>query len=513
MQTGGSLFSNQEQAPIDIDGLQALIVREQEKVKFLDQENKWLREQLAELKRNRFGKKSERWESEEQLLLNEAEVESKKPEPPEEPEIEVKGHTKKRGHRKPLPESLEREIVKIELPLSEQVLEDGTPLKVVGWEISEKLKYEPSKMSVVQYQRAKYGVDSGDYVKTAPAVASIIPKGLATPELLAAIIVSKYADGLPLYRMEDIFKRQGIDLPRQTMARWVVAAAQACQPIWNVLSDRLLNAFYVSCDETRVQVLKENGRTAESQSWMWVRSTPFGLNKIVLFDYSTSRSGDTAKALFAEFEGYLQCDGLNSYNALEGDVVVRIGCNMHARRRFEQAAVIGAKDGRSLGEVGLAFYKQIYDLETEIKEKSPEERYRIRLDRASPVFEEMKAWVAKTKRKVPEKSKIGKALSYFESEYEYLVGYLRDGRLEPDNGFTERSIRKFAIGRNNWMFSDTEDGANASALLYSLVITAKTNGVNPYKALVKIFTELPKVQTIEEYERLTDLLLSPEHTS
>jgi len=515
MQTSGSLFSNQEQEHVDIDGLQLLIAREQEKNKFLNDENRWLREQLAELKRNRFGKKSERWESEEQLVLNEAEVESRKPGPgeEEEPDIEVKGHTKKRGHRKPLPESLAREIVKIELPLAEQVAEDGTQLKVIGWEISEKLKYEPSKMSVVQYHRAKYGADFGDYEKTAPPVPSIIPKGLSTPELLAAIVVSKYTDGLPLYRMEDIFKRQGIDLPRQTMARWVVAVAQACQPVWNVLSDRLLNAFYVACDETRVQVLKENGRPAEAQSWMWVRSTPFGRSKIVLFDYNTSRSGDTAKTLLAEFEGYLQCDGLNSYDALEGERVVRVGCNMHARRRFEQAVVTGAKEGKSLGEVGLEFYSQIYDLETEIKEKTPEERYQIRLERALPVFEEMKAWVAKTKGKVPEKSKIGKAFSYFESEYEYLTGYLKDGRLEPDNGFTERAIRKFAIGRNNWMFSDTEDGANASALLYSLVVTAKTNGVNPYKALVKMFRELPTVSTIEEYERLAELILSPENTA
>lgn len=514
MQTSESFFSDQESAGLNFETLQGLWRRSEEKNKFLSDEITWLREQLAELRRNRFGKKSERWESEEQLLLNEAEVESKKPgADEEEPDVEVKGHTKKRGHRKPLPESLEREIVKIELPLAEQVGADGTPLKVIGWEISEKLKYEPAKMSVLQYQRAKYGADVGDYEKTAPPVPSIIPKGMSTPELLAAIVVSKYADGLPLYRMEDIFKRRGIDLPRQTMARWVIAVAQACQPVWNVLSDRLLSAFYVACDETRTQVLKENGRTAESQSWMWVRSTPFGLSKIVLFDYSTSRSGDAAKVLLAEFEGYLQCDGLNSYNALESDVVIRIGCNMHARRRFEQAVVNGAKDGRSLGEVGLAFYKQIYDLEAEIKEKSPDERYRIRLERASPIFEEMKAWVAKTKGKVPEKSKIGKAFAYFESEYEYLIGYLKDGRLEPDNGFTERSIRKFAIGRNNWMFSDTEDGANASALLYSLVVTAKTNGVNPYKALVKMFTELPKVQTIEEYERLAELLLSPGHTA
>lgn len=514
MQTRESFFSNQESAGLNFEALQGLWARSEEKIKFLADENKWLREQLAELKRHRFGKKSERWESEEQLVFDEAEIESKKPSSEEDdPDIEVSGHTKKRGKRRPLPEDLAREIVKIELPLAEQVAEDGTQLKVIGWEISEKLKYEPAKISVLQYQRAKYGADSGDYEKTAPPVPSIIPKGLSTPELLAAIVVGKYADGLPLYRMESIFKRDGIDLPRQTMARWMVAVAQACQPIWNVLSDRLLNAFYVACDETRVQVLKENGRTAESQSWMWVRSTPFGRSKIVLFDYNTSRSGDTAKALLAEFEGYLQCDGLNSYNALEGERVVRVGCNMHARRRFEQAVVTGAKDGKSLGEMGLGFYKQIYDLETEIKEKSPDERYKIRRERAQPVFEEMRAWVAKTKNKVPIKSKIGNAFAYFESEYEYLTGYLRDGRLEPDNGFTERSIRKFAIGRNNWMFSDTEDGANASALLYSLVVTAKTNGVNPYKALVKMFRDIPKAQSIEEYERLAELILSPENTA
>ena len=513
MQTSGSFFKSQEQASIDAEGLHALIAREQEKVKFLNDENKWLREQLAELRRNRFGKKSERWESEEQLLFDEAEVESRKPEPAEEPGIEVGGHTRKRGHRNPLPDGLEREIVKIELPPSEQVAEDGTPLKVIGWEISEKLKYEPGKMSVVQYQRAKYGVDSGDYVKTAPPVPSIIPKSIATPELLAAIIVSKYTDGLPLYRIEDIFKRQGIGLPRQTMARWMIAVAKACQPVWNVLSDRLMSSFYVACDETKVQVLKESGRPAESDSWMWVRSTPFGRGKIVLFDYSTSRSGASAVALMAEFEGYLQCDGLNTYNALEGEKVVRLGCNMHARRRFEQAVVTGAKEGKSHGAIGLAFYKRIYDLEEEIREKSPEERYLIRLEQAAPIFEEIKAWVAKTRGKVPEKSKIGKAFAYFESEYEYLIGYLKDGRLEPDNGLTERAIRKFAIGRNNWMFSDTEDGAHASALLYSLVVTARMNGVNPYTALVKMLAELPTFQTLEEYERLAELILSPELTA
>ena len=209
-----SFFDPQENLKIENEDLKIQTARQTEQIKALADEVTWLREQIAELKRARFGKKSERWESPEQgCLFNEAEVESKKPDEDGEssrPESEVAGHKRKRGKRKPLPESLPREIVKIELPIEQQVAEDGTPLKVIGWEISEKLKCEPAKMSVVQYRRAKYGVDSGDYVKTAPPVPSIVPKGIPTPELLAAIVVSKYADGLPLYRLEDILDRKSV---------------------------------------------------------------------------------------------------------------------------------------------------------------------------------------------------------------------------------------------------------------------------------------------------------------
>ncbi len=183
---------------------------------------------------------------------------------------------------------------------------------------------------------------------------------------------------------------------------------------------------------------------------------------------------------------------------------------MHARRRFEKAKVTGAKTGQSLGEQGLIFYKRIYDLEKNIKTKSPEEKYSLRNELARPIFEAMKVWAEEHHKKVPKTSKIGEAFTYFLNEYEYLTGYLKDGRLEPDNGFTERMIRKFAIGRNNWMFSDTALGAEASAILYSLVITAKVNGVNPYRALVKLFTELPKTKTIEEFERLAEIILTPD---
>lgn len=508
-----TFFSEEEDFANQLQSAQAKALALSEENKDLRLTVEWLTEQLNSLKRGQYGSKSERWETEEQMLLfNEAELESRNPDQDkdDDDEIEVKGHKKKRGHRRPLPENLPREVVKVELPEAEQKAEDGSQLKVIGWEISEKLKYEPAKVSVIEYHRAKYGVDSGDYIKTAPPVPSIIPKGIATPELLAAIIVGKYADGLPLYRMEAMFGRHDIDLSRGTMARWVMQTANALKPVWNVLADRLLESFYVACDETNVQVLKENGRKAETKSWMWVRSTPGDEKKIILFDYSVSRGSDVAKELFADYKGFLQSDGLASYNCLESEDVIRLGCNMHGRRRFESAAKDGAQSGKDLASVGMINYQKIYDLEEELKGKPPDEKKRVRDEIARPIFEEMKSWAEKHRKKVPDKSKIGQAFKYFIDEYEYLIGYLKDGRLNPDNGFTERAIRKFAIGRNNWMFSETTDGADASALLYSVVVSAKVNGVNPYRALVKILTEIPMAKTIEDYERLADLILTPE---
>ncbi len=518
-----SFFYSSDDLVRELESAGVTIRALEEKNKALENKVDWLSEQLAEMKRYRFGKKSERYESPEQMIFNEAELEAERPEADGEgeesgevgttQEVEVKAHTKtiaKRGHRKSLPENLAREIVKVELPPEELFDADGNALKIIGWETSEKLKYEPAKVSVIQYQRAKYGVDAGDYVKTAPPVPSIIPKGNATPELLAAIVVAKYADGMPLYRMEDFFLRHDIEISRQTMARWMIKVAEACGPIFNVLSSKWLSSFYVALDETKVQVLKESGRKAESDSWMIVRSTPFGDRKVVLFDYRVSRGTDTINKLLSGFQGFMQADGLSSYdNASRAPKVTRLGCAMHARRRFESAFVNGVPSGKTLGEVGVKYFKAIYDVEDELREKPPEERQRIRFEEAKPIWEEMKAWAEKKKTKVPKQSKIGGAFQYLINEYEFLTNYLLDGRLEVDNGFTERAIRKFAIGRNAWLFSDQEAGAHASALLYSLVVTAKVNGANPYKALVQLFTQLPLAKTDDDYVRLADLILAP----
>lgn len=518
LESSSQLFSENESLRAKVIGLELQLAQRDERIEYLAREITSLHEIIGELKRREFGRKSERWESPEQrCLFNEAEVLSQKPQDPNgDLDAEVAASTpqaspgKPRGHRKLLPKKLEREIVKIELPIEEQVTDDGTPLKVIGWEISEKLKYEPAKMSVTEYHRAKYGVDSGEYVKTAPPVASIIPKGIATPELLAAIVVGKFGDGLPLYRLEEIFARSEVELSRTTMARWMIKVAEACQPIWNVLSDAWRESFYGACDETSVQVLKEDGRKAQTKSWMIVRSTPFGEKKIILFDYSTSRSSETMTTLLEGFCGYLQVDGLASYDEIaRQDGVTRLGCAMHARRKFEQALVSGAKAGMTLAERAMSDFKRLYEIEDELRDKDPIERHRLRNERARPIWEAMLAWAREQQKKVPDKSKIGQAFQYLIGEYEYLIGYLEDGRLECDNGFTERAIRKFAIGRNNWMFSDQVEGAHASALLYSLVVTAKVNGVNPYSALSRLFTELPKASSLEDFERLAEIILAP----
>jgi transposase len=511
-----NIFSEIEMLRGEVEGLKTMIARKDERISHYEEDQRRLHEIISSLQRRAFGPKKERWESQEQGLLglfNEAETEAKKPEEDQNEEVvAVKGFERKRGKRKPLPEHLPRRVVTVELPESERVTEDGIELKVIGKEISEKLVYEPACIEVIEYHRLRYGVDSGDPVKTAPPVPSIIPKGIATPSLLSGIVTNKYADGLPLYRQEEMFDRIGVDLSRGSMARWIIQAAEACMPVWNALEERFFKSDYVSCDETHTQVLKEKGRRAESKSWMWVRATPNEEKKVILFDYDPHRSGDVAKRLLADYRGRLQVDGYGAYNWTEKqDGMTRIGCNMHGRRGFEEAFKHGAKTGRSLAEQGLKYYQQLYDFEEEAKEKglSWPERFEFRKIHCASIWDEMKLWATEQAEKVPPKSKIGEAFHYFLGEYELLRGYLLDGKLEMDNGFAERAIRKFAIGRNNWLFSDTEEGAHASALFYSFIVTAKLNGVNPYQALKKIFEQIPLASTIDDYERLADLLLSP----
>jgi transposase len=496
----------------DKESLGALLLRKDEKLKYYESEIAYLHEIMKKMKRELFGPRKERWQSEEQLVFNEAEVESKNPKPDDladdESDIQVSPHKRKRGKRQPLPGNLPREIKLVELPEEERFDEDGVPLKAIGVEKSEKLIFEPAKLSVIEYHRVKYGRDVGDYEKTAPPVPSIIPKGIPDESLIGGIVMQKYGYGMPLYRQEELFKTLGVSIPRCTQARWVIDAAGACIPIRNCLEERLLAESYVSCDETHTQVLHEEGRTAEAQSWMWVRCTPAAQEKIVLFDYDPHRSGDVVKRLFLDYKGTLQVDGYGAYNVLEksGDID-RIGCNMHGRRYFFDASE-GAKAGQSLATTALAFYKALYKIEEDARPMTPSERYGLRIEKSQPIWDEFKAWADKNENKVPPRSKIGQAFHYFRGEYIYLVGYLKNGLFEMDNGFAERAVRKFAIGRNNWLFADSEEGAEASSLFYSLLVTAKVNGGDTQKKINAVLKQLPYAKTIDDFERLAEILLA-----
>ncbi len=511
--TQEKIFSRLEELRAESESLRLRLAKEKERVRLYEAENEHLRELLIKMKKEAFGPRSERWESEEQILLfNEAEVEAKQPEADEESETEVKGFTRKRGKRQALPEHLPREVVVVELPAAERFDEQGAPLKVVGKEVSEKLSYEPPVIKVIEYHRLRYGVDSGEPVKTAAPVPCIIPKGIVTPSLLAALVTSKYADGLPLYRQEEIFKRLDVELSRTSMARWIIQAAEMCRPIWNILEERQLESNYLQIDETHTQVLKEVGRRAQSKSWMWVRCNPCDTEMIVLFDYDPHRSGEVAKRLLADYRGALQCDGYGAYNVLEKqEGLTRFGCNMHGRRGFK-AAADGSSKSKKFAPAALKYYRQLYDIEEDAKERklSWAERHKLRQEKAVPIWAEFKKWADELYPKVLRKSSIGDALHYFINEHEYLIGYLKDGRFEMDNGFVERAIKNFAIGRNNWLFSDTPEGAEASALFYSFIVTAKLNGVNPFAALKQIFTDIPLAKTAEDFARLADILLRTE---
>jgi len=497
---------------VENEGLGAQIAKDKERLKLYESEISYLNEIIQKLKRESFGPRKERWESKEQLVFNEAEVEAKNPKPDDladdDSDIEVDKHTRKRGKRKPLPENLPREVKVIELPESERFDEDGTPLKAIGIEKSEKLKFEPAKLSVIEYRRVKYGRDTGDYVKTAPPVPSLIPKGNPDESLISSIVMQKYGYGMPLCRLEEQFKNFGVTIPRCTQARWLIEAAPSLMPIRNCLEERLLADVYVSCDETWTQVLNEAGRKPESRSWMWVRCTPSAKHKIVLFDYDPHRSGDVAKRLFLEFKGTLQVDGYGAYNDLEKqDGIIRIGCNMHGRRYFFDAAE-GAKQGKPLANMGLRFYRELYKIEEQAKDLTFDERFKVRLEKSQPIWDEFKAWADENQQKVPPKSKIGSAFHYFQSEYTYLIGYMKNGLFEIDNGFAERMIRKFAIGRNGWLFSDSVEGAEASSLYYSLVVTAKANGGDTQKKIDTVLKEAPYAKSVDDFERLANILLA-----
>jgi transposase len=480
-----------------------------EEVEFLKAENARLHKIILLMKRDKFGSKSEKViDIPGQLLFNEIEKEASQLLPPETEKITYT-RKKGKGKKKPYPEGLPREERVIDLKDEEKFCpHDQAPLALVGEERREKLKTIPAQMSIVVEIIKKYACPGCESYMAQPKVNSVLPGTIATPELLSFIIFSKFFQSLPLYRLEELFNLKGVELSRGTMARWMIKIKDQLMPLYNLLQDKALESGYMAIDATHVQVLKEPGRKAETKSSMWARGSPeLG---IVLFDYDVSGGGKVAKNLMTGFTGALQADAHRGYDAIERKDMLLLGCMMHARRRFHKAWLVGGKKP-GVAAQALSVFKFIYEKEDSYKAQglSAERRKYFRDEELKPSLETFKVWIEEQLPKVPKSSELGNALRYYVNEYEELTAFLADGRFEIDNGWLERTIRKFAIGRNNWMFCDTVEGAHASSLLYSLVITAKLNGKDPYQAMTEIFYQLPHAKTVDDYEKLSELLLSP----
>lgn len=310
----------------------------------------------------------------------------------------------------------------------------------------------------------------------------------------------KYVEGMPLYRQEQQFARLGIELSRQTLANWMLYGANEwLTPLYDRMHHHLLKQDILHADETTLQVLHEPGRAAETDSYMWLYRTGRLGPPIILYDYQETRGGQHPRKFLTGFKGYLHVDGYGGYNELPD--VTLVGCWSHARRKFDEALKALPAANRSApvaAKEGLEFCNRLFAIERDLKEATPKERYEKRLARSHPVLDAFLAWLHKQSSQVLPKSAFGKAINYCLNQWDKLVAFLQDGRLEIDNNRSERSIKPFVIGRKNWLFSNTPRGARASATIYSIVETAKENGLNPFQYLSYLFEKLPNIDIKDE---------------
>ncbi|WP_413479741.1 IS66 family transposase, partial [Vibrio hibernica] len=394
-------------------------------------------------------------------------------------------YTRKKPVRKPLPKDLPRE----------QVIHDiidktcdccGGELHRMGEDKSEKLEFIPAKIKVIEHIRPKYACRHCDksstqtQIKQASMPAMPINKGIATSSLLSQLITSKYQYGLPLYRQEAMFKQYGIELSRQTMSSWIDKSATLFAPLVERLKAELLRQPTLFADETPLKVVKSD----KVNSYMWVycsgRDSPDPNNpipNIVLYDFHNSRAAACVVNYLDGYQGYLHVDGYQAYARTEATL---IGCWAHARRKFIDAKKLQGKNKTGKADVVLSLIQKLYGVESRIKDKSVDDKYTARQEVSLPILSKLKIWLEQDQPNLVGNSKLIEAANYLANQWYKLIRYVDDGRLSIDNNRAERAVKPFVIGRKNWLFSQTANGAHASATLYSIVETAKINGLIPF---------------------------------
>ena len=478
----------------------------------------YLYEQIVLSRRRMFGASSEQ-SADQGRLFDEAEVLAQMPAPDDADDASVPvpvpdaeaPKTRPRGKRAPLPAELPRVDIVHDLPEAERVCACGTPMVEIGEEISEQLDIVPMKIQVLRHIRKRYACPGKDQAPlTAPMPAQPIPKSNASVDLIAMLLAVKFIDGLPLARFEKVMARYGVTMSRQTLARWVIAAAKVLQPVHNLLRDGLFDARVLHMDETTVQVLKETGRAPTSKSYMWVQTGGPPDRPVIIYDYHPSRSGEVPIKLLAGYEGFLMTDGYEGYNALARTVGIEHQvCWAHCRRGFIDAQRVQPKGKTGRADEAIRQIRNLYRIERELKACSVTERFLGRRSRSVPILKEMRLWLDKALPAVTPKSTLGKALAYMDRYWPKLIRYVEWGDTPIDNNRAENAIRPFVLGRKAWLFSDTPAGADSSALIYSLVETAKANRVEPSAWLAHLLRNVPTAKAVEDIEALLPWNLHP----
>ncbi|KAB3526305.1 IS66 family transposase [Alkaliphilus serpentinus] len=506
-------LNNDNSAEESIEALQNKCALQEQQIEELTVKLAWYEEQIRKGAQQKYGASSEKTPDDQLSFFNEAEKAMR----PNLKEPDLEEITYKRRKAKGINHDkwadLPVEVIEYYLPKEEESCpECNHSLHIMSKEIRKELKIIPAQVKIVEHVRHVYSCRQceKDNIKTpvitAKAPAPVVPGSFVSPSLMAFVMNRKYSEAIPLYRQEQQFINFGIELSRQNLANWMIKGADWLKFVYDRLHDRLLKETYIHADETTLQVLSEDKKSATSKSYMWLyASGKFG-PQILLYEYTPSRASKHPKAFLQGFKGYLQTDGYQAYNDVD-DVAI-MGCFAHARRGFVDALKALPKNAAAsatLAKEGRDYCNQLFYLERGYLELSPEERYIKRLEHSKPVLEAFLVWLNTNKPKVLPKSGLGKAITYCLNQWNKLETFLKDGSIEISNNRAERAIKPFVIGRKNWLFSKSPNGAAASAIIYSIVETAKANNLSPFHYLEYLFERLPNIDNADS-NKIDDLL-------
>lgn len=486
-----------------IDGLKNENAKLQHELEMANAKIKWYEEQLKLGAAKKYGRSSDSVDEGQVSFFNEAEI-TARPEI-EEPAIEKIAYerSKKRGTNKPSFEDLPVERIEYEIPEDEQVCSEcSSKMHEMSVEVRKELKIIPAKVCIVEHVRKVYSCrecqKSSDKtpVITAPMPEPVISGSFASPSLIAYLMYQKYSAALPLTRQERIFNDFGIEISKQNMANWIIKASELwLEPFFDRLKEELLKETFIQADESPLKVLTKDGKPSGSKSYMWLyKSGSFG-KRVSLYEYQPSRSGKHPKRFLEGFSGFLQTDDYSGYNSVEN--VIRVGCFAHARRYYTDALKALPKEAKiesTHAYEALEHFKKMFYLESKWKDMSPSERAENRNMELRPALEAYSLWLQENQPKVVKKSKLGQAINYSASNWELLTNVLKDGQCELTNNAAERQIKPFVIGRKNYLFCKSPHGAKASAMAYSVIETAKMNGLNPFYYLKYLLEQLPNTK-------------------